>query len=80
MARYWKKTGLKPLMVLKQAVQFFGPGGLGLEVQSQSLTSAHFAGGGGHVSVQVRKSDKGSEVELDTREWDYQVRQFTGRI
>ncbi len=80
MTRYWKKTGLKPLMVLKQAVQFFGPGGLGLEVRSQSLTGAQLSGGGGRVSVQVHMSDQGSQVELDTREWDYQVRQFIGKI
>ena len=80
MARYAKESRLKPLNILKKAEEFFGPGGLGLEVGEQGLLSAHFEGGGGYVSIWVRKADKGSEVELETREWDYQVRQFMGKI
>jgi hypothetical protein len=80
MARYGRESKLKPLTVLKRAVAFWGPDGIGLEVQSQSLTSVHFAGSGGHVSIQVRKSERGSEVELETREWDYQVQKFMGKI
>jgi hypothetical protein len=30
--------------------------------------------------VQVCEGGKGSEVDLETREWDYQVKQFMGKI
>ena len=80
MARYGKESKLGPLQVLKKAVEFFGPDGVGLEVKAQGPTNVYFEGGGGHVFILARVSEKGSDVELETREWDYQVQQFMGEI
>jgi hypothetical protein len=96
MARYGKESKLSPDKVMEKALEFFGPGGLGLEVKEQGEDCATFEGGGGHVFVQVCEKGPalsgvegpvlsgvegiGSEVDLETREWDYQVKQFMGKI
>jgi hypothetical protein len=81
MARYGKESKLSSAKVMEKAFEFFGPGGLGLEVkEQQGEDCATFEGGGGHVFVQVCEKGPGSEVELETREWDYQVKQFMGKI
>ena len=80
MARYGKESKLSPDKVMEKALEFFGPGGLGLEVEEQGEGCVTFEGGGGHVFVQACEGGKGSEVELETREWDYQVREFMGKI
>jgi hypothetical protein len=53
MARYGKESKLSPAKVLEKALQFFGPGGLGLEVEEQGEGCVTFEGGGGHVFVQA---------------------------
>ena len=80
MARYGKDSKLSPAKVLEKALEFFGPGGLGLEVKEEGEGCAIFDGGGGHVFVQACEGGKGSEVDLETREWDYQVKQFMRKI
>jgi hypothetical protein len=96
MAHYGKESKLSPAKVLEKAHEFFGPDGLGLEVKDQGEDCATFEGGGGHVFVQVCEKGpalspsislrtsgvegSGSEVELETREWDYQVKEFMGKI
>ena len=80
MARYGKESKLSPGKVLEKALEFFGPEGLGLEVKEQNECCANFEGGGGHVVVRVGERGRGSEVDLETREWDYQVKQFMGKI
>ncbi len=40
------KTKLSPEEAIKRAVEFFGPGGYGLEVKEQSFDCAYFEGGG----------------------------------
>ena len=81
MARYGKESKLSSAKVMEKAFEFFGPAGLGLEVkEQQGEDCATFEGGGGHVFVQVCEKGPGSEVELETREWDYQVKQFMGKI
>ena len=88
MLRIGKESKLRPTEVLDKAIEFFGPGGIGLEVKEQAEGCARFEGGGGYVFIQVCEKGpalsgvegKGSEVELETREWDYQVKQFMGKI
>ena len=80
MARYGVETKLDPEKTLEQAVAFFGGGGLGLDVVEHSACCAFFEGGGGHVRVMVSGGEKKTAVELETREWDYDVKQFMRRI
>jgi hypothetical protein len=80
MVRYGKESNLNPAKVLEKAVEFFGPGGLGLEVKERGEGCVRFEGGGGHVFVQCCEKEKGTEVDLESREWDYQVKQFMEKI
>jgi hypothetical protein len=73
--RYGKETKLEPAEVLDLAEEYFGEGGLGLEVTSRDDCCISLAGGGGHVTVTVIEGEK-TEVDLETREWDYQVKEF----
>jgi hypothetical protein len=55
MARYGKESKLSPAKVLEKAFEFFGPGGLGLEVKDPGEDCATFEGGGGHVFLGLRE-------------------------
>jgi hypothetical protein len=58
-----------------RARAFFGHGGLDLEVSVSSEWCLRFAGRG-YVQVTLRQGTGGTVVELDTRLWDDQVREF----
>ena len=79
MASYSVETKLSPEKIIAKAVATFGEGGAGLDVTEQSRCCARFEGGGGHVFVTVSEGAK-TKVDLETREWDYQVRQFMQRL
>ncbi len=77
--RYGKKTGLKPSEVLEMASEFFGEAGMGLRVVERTSSLICFEGGGGYVTVTTRTKN-GTEVDLETREWDPKVREFMDTI
>ena len=74
------KTKLSPEEAIKRAVEFFGPGGYGLEVKNQTPDCAYFEGSDGGVNVTACIEEKGTSVELESREWDYQVKEFVRKI
>lgn len=76
MLRIGKKTADSPAVVLQKAIAFFETNG-GLALERQSPTMVYFIGGGGHVQVTAEptEADK-TEVDIQTREWDYDVKQF----
>lgn len=77
MARYAKKSRLEAQEVLRKAIEFFGIGGLGLELIERTDCCASFEGSGGHVTVSAARCEPDTtEVDLETREWDYQVKRF----
>ncbi|MFC1934003.1 hypothetical protein ACFLXX_02475 [Chloroflexota bacterium] len=80
MLRIATNTKLSPEEAIKRAVEFFGPAGHGLEVKEQTPTCAYFEGSGGGVDVIACVEEKGTSVELVSREWDYQVKEFIGKI
>ena len=80
MLRITTRTKLEPEEAIKRAVEFFGPGGYGLEIKEQTPVCAYFEGGGGGVDVTVCTDEEGTSLELESREWDYQVREFIGNI
>ena len=80
MLRMAAKTKLSPEEIVKRAVAFFGPGGYGLEVKEQASGYICLEGGGGVVEVTASAQAKGASVELVSREWDYQVKEFLGTI
>jgi len=66
--------------VIKRAVKFFGPEGYGLEVKEETAEGAAFEGGGGDVEITDCTEGKKTTVELTSREWDYQVREFVQKV
>ncbi len=81
MPRYEVETKLSPEQVMERATRYFG-GELGLEMTQDSDCCLSFRGGGGHVVVTAEgKTDGGkTAVDLETREWDYQVREFMHQV
>ena len=71
---------LSPEEAIKKAIKFFGPQGYGLTVKEESSQYVEFEGGGGGVAVNASADPKGSRVELESREWDYQVKEFLQKI
>ncbi len=77
--RYEVKTSWTPDEVIEYALDFFGPGNTGLDVVSQTSQGVIFQGGGGYIAVQLQPAAS-TTVEIETREWDYPVRQFMARL
>ena len=77
-----KDSKLAPSKVIERAVVFFGPGGWGLEVMERAECCARFEGGGGHVFVQAaeREKGKGSEVTVESREWEHAAKEFLKKL
>lgn len=80
MAYYSTETRLAAEEVFRKAITYFGPGGLGLELCQQDPCRIDFTGGGGHVTVAANTNKEKTTVDLETREWDFHVRQFMHEI
>ncbi len=80
MIKISKESKLKPNEAIKKAVSFFGPDGLGLELMEEDSCNAYFEGGGGSVRVSAATSKKGSSVDVESVEWDYQAKQFIEKL
>lgn len=80
MARYSFETKQSPKEAIQKAISYFGEGGLGLETTEQDVCCVSFEGGGGHVTVTASAGDRKTTVELETREWDFQVKQFMRKV
>lgn len=80
MARYSVETKLSPEKAVEVAAVYFGEGGLGLEAVEKNPCCVYFEGGGGHVYVTAGAGEKGTTIELETREWDYHVKQFMRQV
>ena len=75
-----KHSKLSPNVVAEKAAQFFGAGGLGLSANITGESSTHFEGGGGFVDVEIIAAAHGSEVNVQSREWDFQAKQFLEKV
>jgi hypothetical protein len=51
-----------------------------LKVRESCDNSATFEGGGGGVAVNACPDQKGATVEIESREWDYQAKEFIRQI
>jgi hypothetical protein len=82
MIRMGKESKLVPAEVIKKAVAFFGSDGVGLKLVNQDTCCARFEGAGGYVYVQAADIDDqgGSDVAVEGREWEHQIKQFMGQI
>ncbi|OGO04093.1 MAG: hypothetical protein A2Y60_04745 [Chloroflexi bacterium RBG_13_54_9] len=82
MLRIATKTRLNPEEAIKLAVDFFGPGpgGYGLQIKEQDAACVYFEGAGGGVEVSACTDEEGTSLEVVSREWDGQVREFMTKI
>jgi hypothetical protein len=80
MLRIATKTKLTSGDVIDKAIQFFGPEGFKLKITNQTGTSASFDGGGGFVEISTCEGDGKTTVDFNSREWDYQVKEFIRAI
>jgi hypothetical protein len=82
MIKMGKESKLVPSELVEKAVAFFGPSGQGMNVVEQDDCCARFEGAGGYVFVQAAdiEGKRGSQVTVEGREWEYQIKQFMGEI
>lgn len=76
MLKIARQTRLKPIEVIERAVTFFGQGGQGLTETQRNACCVSFEGGGGFVSVSITEEDDRHSVDVETREYEYQVKRF----
>jgi len=75
-----KESKLTPKKVIERAAAFFGPNGYGLILKEEDNCNAYFEGGGGSVRVSAATSKKGSSVDIESVEWDFQAKQFLDKL
>ena len=80
MIKITKKTKLASEEVIDRASKFFGKGGEGLEEKERNPCCLSFDGAGGYVSISIYEEEKHRMVELETREFEYQAKQFMKTI
>jgi len=79
MIKIAKQTKLAPEKIINQASTFFSKGGEGLEEDERNTCPPcriTFEGGGGYVSISIYDDEKNRMVEVETREFEYQAKQF----
>jgi hypothetical protein len=76
MLRVEKSTRLKPYEIINKASAYFGSEGEGLEEKERFLCCISFEGAGGYVAVSVVEESKNRTVDVETREFEYQAKQF----
>jgi hypothetical protein len=80
MLKIAKQTGLVPEEIIDRALKFFGKGGEGLEEKERNPCCISFEGGGGYVSISIDDAEKHRLVDVETREFEYQAKQFLGKL
>ena len=73
------KTRL-PEEQVKQRVKAFFKDGNGLNITAETFDCMTFEGGGGYVTATLCREADETRVELETREWEEQVKQFAREV
>jgi hypothetical protein len=75
--RYGAITDASGPDVISRAVKVFGPAGHGLRLTGRDMLSARFDSPLGHVAVEAERTDDArTDVTIETREYDREVRAF----
>lgn len=74
------KTKMTQEEVSRQLKNFFGKGGMGLEIQEETPQCLTFEGGGGYVTASLCSEEGKTRISLVTQEWDYQVKKFASSL
>ena len=83
MLKIGKQTKLAPEEIMSHASRFFGKGGQGLEENEQHSCfpcRITFEGYGGYVTIFINDEEKHRMVDVETREFEYQAKQFLNKI
>lgn len=80
MLRIVKKSKRNIQDLRDRAIKFFGPNGFGMSYKEPEPSTLSFEGGGGGVEVIIVPENGHNSVEVVTREWDYQAKQFLESI
>lgn len=76
MIRIAKKTRLNAEEIIDRAVEFFGEKGEQLDRRDRGRCCINFEGGGGYVAISIVEESKRRTVDVETREYEYQVKRF----
>lgn len=74
------ETTLPAAEVYMRIKSFFGKGGLGLRITEETESCLSFEGGGGFVNATVCKEGNQTKINLMSREWEIQVRNFSAGL
>jgi hypothetical protein len=74
------RTKLPVEKVIHQLKKFFGKEGLGLDVTEETSQCLTFEGGGGHVTATVCPEESKTQINLETQEWEIQVKKFASGL
>jgi len=80
MIRVAKQTSLSPEEIIERASKYFGKGGEELTETQRNPCCISFEGVGGYVTVSVTDEDKHRTVDVESREFEYQAKQFLTRL
>ena len=75
-----KSTRLEAAEVIAKASTYFGKQGEGLEEKERNKCCVSFEGAGGYVSVSVADEDHRRMVDVESREFEYQAKQFISNL
>jgi hypothetical protein len=73
-------TKESPKEVLAKASAFFGPNGVGLNIIPRGENVLEFTGGGGFVRVEAKTTEAGTEIDVQSQEWNYDVKRFLSQL
>ncbi|MBT8366718.1 MAG: hypothetical protein KJP23_18665 [Deltaproteobacteria bacterium] len=80
MLKIAKQTRLVPEEIIDRASKFFGKGGEGLEETERNPCCISFEGVGGYVFISIDDEEKHRMVDIETREFEYQAKQFLATL
>ena len=80
MIKIAKQTRLASKEIIDQASKYFGKDGERLEEKERNPCCISFEGGGGYVSILISDQEKHRMVDVETREFDYQSKQFLAKL
>ena len=76
MLRIAKQTRLKPAEIVEKVSRFFGKEGVGLEEKERNMCCISFESAGGYVAVSIVDENNHRTVDIETREFEHQVKRF----
>lgn len=80
MLRISKNSRMNSDEIIEKASSYFGKDGEGLDETERGSCCISFSGGGGYLTVMVCEKDSKREVDIETREFEYQAKQFLGLV